>query len=251
VYIPSVEDEAIRDLVRAREDVLRDLKAATGRLKACLWRQDIRSEGRAPGGAAHWRGWAAVVCPTPAHQSVFQEDLRAVSEQTDRLQRLAAARAPWVPRWRWYPVVEAIQALRGVQFTAAVTLIAELGDLSRFAPPRQLMSSLGLTPSEHSRGERRRQGALPKTGTAPARRVLVAGAWAYRYPAKVSRPLQLRLEKVPKAIQDISCKAQVRLGKRYRRLMARGQQVNPVVVAIAREMAACVWALAQKGKIAH
>jgi len=125
VYIPSVEDEAIRDLVRAREEVLRDLKAAKVRLKAFLLRQDIRYEGRASWGAAQLRWLAAVVCPTPAQQMVFQEYVRAVTEQTDRLQRLEAELATLVPSWRWHPVVEAIQALRGVQFTAAVTLIAE------------------------------------------------------------------------------------------------------------------------------
>jgi transposase len=113
------------------------------------------------------------------------------------------------------------------------------------------MSYLGLVPSEHSSGERRRQGSITKTGNAHARRVLVEGAWAYRYPAKVSRHLQLRLEKVPKVIQDISWKAQVRLCKRYRRLVARGKNVNQVVVAIAREMAAFVWAIARKVKGAH
>ena len=148
-------------------------------------------------------------------------------------------------------MVEAIQALRGIQFTTAVTLIAELGDLTRFATPRQLMSYLGLVPSEHSSGERRRQGSITKTGNSHARRVLVEGAWAYRYPAKVSRHLQLRLEKVPQAIQDMSWQAQVRLCKRYRRLVARGKQVNQVVVAIAREMAAFVWAIAREVAMAH
>ena len=151
-----------------------------------------------------------------------------------------------VQPWRWAPVVDAIQALRGIQFIAAVTLIAELGDLQRFESPRQLMSYLGLIPSEHSSGERRRQGGITKTGNSHARRVLVEGAWAYRYPAKVSRHLQLRLETVPKVIQEISWKAQVRLCKRYRRLAARGKHVNQVVVAIAREMAAFVWAIARE-----
>ena len=251
VYIPSVEDEAIRDVVRAREDVLKDLKAAKVRLKACLLRQDIRYEGRANWTAAHLRWLANVVCPTPAQQIVFQEYVRAVSEQTERLQRLEAELLPLVQTWRWAPVVAALQALRGVQFLAAVTLIAELGDLTRFETPRQLMSYLGLVPSEHSRGERRRQGSITKTGNSHARRVLVEGAWAYRYPAKVSRHLQLRLEKVPKAIQDISWKAQVRLCKRYRRLVARGKNVNQVVVAIAREMAAFVWAIAREVQVAH
>lgn len=251
VYIPSVEDEAIRDLVRAREDALKDLKAAKVRLKAFLLRQDIRYEGRANWTAAPLRWLANVVCPTPAQQIVFQEYVRAVTEQTERLQRLEVELATLVPSWRWHPVVEAMQALRGIQFTAAVTLIAELGDLSRFDTPRQLMSYLGLVPSEHSSGERRRQGSITKTGNSHARRVLVEGAWAYRYPAKVSRHLQLRLEKVPKAIQDISWKAQVRLCKRYRRLVARGKQINQIVVAIAREMAAFVWAIAREVKVAH
>jgi transposase len=246
-----VEDEAIRDVVRAREDVLKDLKAAKVRLKAFLLRQGIRYEGRANWTAAHPRWLAKVVCPTPAQQIVFQEYVRAVSEQTERLERLEAELATLVPSWRWAPVVEAIQALRGVQFIAAVTRIAELGDLSRFASPRQLMSYLGLTPSEHSSGERRRQGAITKTGNAHARRVLVEGAWAYRDPAKVSRHLQLRLEKGPKVIPDMSWKAQVRLCKRYRRLVARGKNVNQVVVASAREMAAFVWAIAREVAVTH
>jgi transposase len=174
-----------------------------------------------------------------------------VSDQTERLQRLEAELPALVQSWRWLPVVEAIQALRGVQFIAAVTLIAELGDLTRFENPRQLMSYLGLIPSEHTTGERRRQGSITKTGNSHARRVLVEGAWAYRYPAKVSRHLQLRLETVPKVIQDISWKAQVRLCKRYRRLVARGKRVNHVVVALAREMAAFVWAIAREVKGTH
>ena len=251
VYVPAVEDEAIRDLVRAREDALRDGKAARGRLKASLLRQDIRYEGRATWGPAHLRWLAKVVCPTPAQQIVFQEYVRAVSEHTERLQRLEAELQTQVKTWRWMPVVEAIQALRGVQLIAAVTLMAELGDLTRFANPRQLMSYLGLTPSEHTTGEHRRPGAITKTGNSHARRALIEGAWAYRYPAKVSRHLQLRLEKVPKVIQDISGKAQVRLCKRYRRLMARGKDANQVVVALAREMAAFVGAIAREVEVAH
>jgi len=251
VYVPSVEEEALRDLVRAREDVLKDLKAAKVRLKAFFLRQDLRYDGRANWGPAPRRWWADVVCPTPAQQSVFPEYVRAVSEQTERRQRLEAELATVVARWRWYPVGGAIQALRGVQGPAAVTLSAELGDCSRFDNPRQLMSYLGLIPSEHTSGERRRQGGITKTGNSHARRALVEGAWAYRYPAKVSRHLQLRLEKVPKVIQDISWKAQVRLCKRYRRLLARGKQVNQVVVAIAREMAAFVWAIAREVRVVH
>jgi transposase len=251
VSIPRVADAAIRAVVRAREAVLKDLQAAKVRLKAFLLRQDIRYAGRANWTAAHLRWLANLVCPTPAPQIVFQAYVRAVSEQTERRRRLEAELPPLVQPWRWAPVVAAIQARRGVQFIAAVTLIAELGALTRFETPRQLMSYLGLVPREHSSGERRRQGSITKTGNSHARRVLVEGAWAYRYPAKVSRHLQLRLEKVSKVIQDISWKAQVRLCKRYRRLVARGKQVNQVVVALAREMAAFAWAIAQEVTVAH
>jgi transposase len=131
-----------------------------------------------------------VVCATPAQQIVFQEDIRAVNEHPERLQRLEHDLHEQAKAWRLNPVVEALQALRGVQFTVAVTLVAELGDLSRFETPRKLMTCLGLVPSEYSTGERRRQGSLTKAGNTHARRVLVEGAWAYRDPANVSRHLQ-------------------------------------------------------------
>jgi transposase len=245
IYVPGIEDEALRDLSRGREDAMRDLKATKYRLKALLLRQDIRYTGRANWNAAHLRWLAHVVCPTPAQQIVFQEYVRAVTEQHDRLQRLESALHDQVKSWRLYPVVEAIQALRGVELTAAVILIAELGDLTRFDTPRKLMSYLGLTPSEYSSGERRRQGGITKAGNTHARRALVEGAWAYRYPAKVSRHLQLRLERAPAEVQAISWKAQVRLCKRYRQMIARGKHANEVVVAIAREMAAFAWAIAR------
>jgi transposase len=246
VYVPTVEDEAIRDLSRAREDAIRDLKAAKFRLKAFLLRHDIRYSGRAAWGPAHLRWLSEVVCPTPAQQIVFQEYVRAVNEHTERLQRLEQELHDQVKSWRLKPVVDALQALRGVQFTVAVTMVAELGDLTRFDHPRQLMKFLGLIPSEYSSAERRRQGSITKAGNTHARRALVEGAWAYRYPAKVSRHLQLRLETQPKIIQDISWKAQVRLCKRFRRLMARGKHANQVVVAIARELVGFMWAIAKQ-----
>jgi transposase len=246
VYLPAIADEAIRDLCRAREDAIRDLKAAKFRLKAFLLRQDIRYTGRATWSPAHLRWLSEVVCPTAAQQIVFQEYVQAVTEHTARLQRLEEELQAQVQTWRLAPVVDALQGLRGLQFTVAVTTVAALGDLTRFENPRQLMSDLGLTPSEYSSGERRRQGGITKTGTTHARRALIEGAWAYRYPAKVSRHLQLRLEKRPKPVQDISWKAQVRLCKRYRQLNARGKHANQVVVAIARELVAFMWAIAQQ-----
>jgi transposase len=246
VYVPQVADEAIRDLARAREDTLSALQDAKFRLKAFLLRHDIRYTGRANWSPAHLRWLSEVVCPTPAQPIVFQAYVRAVTEHTARLQRLEQELQEHVHAWRLHPVVEALQALRGVQFMVAVTMVAEIGDLTRFNTPRELMKFLGLIPSEYSSGARRQQGSITTAGNTHARRALVEGAWAYRYPAKVSRHLQLRREQQPKMIQDISWKAQVRLCKRYRQLVARGKHANIVTVAIARELAGCMWAIARE-----
>jgi transposase len=249
VSVPQVEDEAMRDLSRAREDPLSALKDATFRLKAFLLRHDIHSTGRATWSPAHLRWLAAVVCPTPAQHRVLQEYIRAVTDHTERLQRLAQERQDHVQSWRLPPVGEALQALRGVPCIVAVTTVAALGDLTRCDHPRELMKFLGLIPSEYSSGERRQQGSMTQAGNTHARRALVEGAWAYRYPAKGSRHLQLRLEKHPKAIQDISWKAQGRLCKRYRRLIARGQHANQVGVAMARALVGLMGAMAKQGPV--
>jgi transposase len=152
--------------------------------------------------------------------------------------------------WRFFPVVEALQALRGVQWTVAVTTVAELGDISRFTNPRQLMAYLGLTPSEYSSGEKRTQGGITKTGNGHARRAIIEGAWAYRYPAKISQHIRKRQEHLPKDVQDIAWKAQVRLCNRYRRLICRGKNLNVAVTAIARELAAFMWAISREVKLA-
>jgi transposase len=244
--VPAVDDEALRDLSRAREETLRDLQAAKLRLKAFVLRHDSRSTGRATWRPAHLRWLSAVVCPTPAQQIVFQAYVQTVTAQSDRLGRLELALHEQVKTWRFAPVVEALQALREVQCTVAVTTVAELGDLTRFEHPRQLMHYLGLTPSAYASGGRRQQGGMTKTGNTHARRALVEGAWAYRYPAKVSRHLQLRLEKLPTVIQAISWQAQVRLCKRYRQLIAKGKHATQVVVAIARALSAFMWAIAKQ-----
>jgi transposase len=139
VYVPTVEDEAIRDLIRAREDAIHDLKSATCRLTAFLLRHDLRYVGGAKEGPAHLRWLSEVVCQTPAQQIVFREYVRAVSEHAERLQRLEQKRHEHVNAWRLPPVVESLQALRGVQCTAAVTMVAEIGDLTHFDNPRELM----------------------------------------------------------------------------------------------------------------
>jgi transposase len=178
VHVPSVQDEAIRDLVRARDAARVTLKAAKLRLKSFLLRQGLNYTGRANWNAPHRRYLAKVVCPTPAQQIVFQESVRAVDEQVDRLQRIEKELLDLVPSWRLAPVVEALQALRGVQWIVALTVVAELGDLTRFENPRQLAAFVGLVPSEHTSGEKRRQGSITKTGNSRARRALVEGAWA-------------------------------------------------------------------------
>ena len=211
-----------------------------------LLRHAIHYTGQATWHPAHLRGLSEVVWPTPAQQIGFQEYIRAVNEHTDRLQRLEQERNEHVTPWRLQPVVAALQALRGVQFTVAVTPVAALGDLTRFDTPRQPMDYLGLTPSASSRGPRRQQGAITKTGNSHAQRALVEDAWASRYPAKVSRHLPLRLEKQPQGIQDISWQAQVRLCKRYRPLLARGKHVTQGVVALARKLVGFRWAIAKE-----
>jgi len=167
VYVPSVEDEAIRDLCRARDAARGTGKDAKLRLKAFLLRLGRHYVGRATWNDAHRRYLAKVVCPTPAQQIVFQESVRAVDEQVDRLQRLEAELLERAPAWRLYPVVQALQALRGVQFLVAITVVAELGDLTRFDSPRQLAAFVGLTPSEYSSGGTRRQGGDHQGGQWP------------------------------------------------------------------------------------
>ena len=244
VSVPKVEDDAIRDLTRAREETLSALKDATCRRKAFLRRHDSRSTGQAHGGPAPLRWLSEGVCPTPAQHIVFQAYVRAVTAHTERLQRLAQERHEHVQAWRLHAVVEALQALRGVQCTVAVTMVAARGDLTRCDTPRARMKCLGLIPSAYASGERRQQGSLTQAGKTHARRALVEGAWAYRSPAQVSRHWPLRREKQPKMIQDISWQAHVRLCKRYRPLVARGTQAHIVTVAIARELAGCMWAIA-------
>lgn len=250
IYVPQVDDEAIRDLCRAREDAIGDLKAAKARLKSFLLRHDIRYSGRANCNDAHLRYLATVVCPTAAQQIVFQEYLHAVSERVERLDRLDTQLREQAKAWRFYPVVEALEALRGVQFTVAVTIMAELGDLTRFSSPRELMAYLGLTPTEHSSGDRRRLGSITKAGNTHARRAFVEGAWAYRHPAKISPSIRRRQEHLPKPVQDIAWRAQIRLCKRYRQMVGRGKHPNIAATAVARELAAFVWAIAREVKLA-
>jgi len=250
VYVPEPADEAIRDLARAREDTRRDLNAARFRLKALLLRNDIRYAGKADWKPEHVRWLARLVLPSPVQQIVFQEYVRTVTERTELLGRLEGQLREHSQGWRFAPVVAALQALRGVQFTVAIITVAELGDLTRFDSPRQLMSYLGLTPSEYSSGDRRRQGGITKAGNGHARRALVEAAKAYRHRAKLSEAMQARQQELPAAVRDIAWKAQVRLCGRYRKLHARGKHPNTIAAAIARELAGFVWAIVKAQPLA-
>jgi len=246
VHVPRVEDESIRDLCRAREDAMKDLKAAKQRLKSFLLRHGIEYPGRAAMVSEQEPWVARVTCATPVQQLVFQEYVRAVSHQRGRLTGLEAELEDQAKSWSLYPMVEALQALRGVKATVAVTMAAEVGDLTRFDNPRQLTAYLGLIPSEYSSGEKRHVGSITKTGNSHARRVLIEGAWAYRYQARVSRVIQKRQEALPPAVRDIAWKAQVRLCKRYRKLTGRGKHSNVAVTEVARELACFMWAIARE-----
>jgi transposase len=241
VTIPDERDEAIRDLSRARVDAVRARLKARQQLKALLLRQGRRYSGKSSWTAAHERYLATISFPHPAQDIAFAEYRQAVSEGEARVERLTQALRQQVEDWRMQPLVSAIMTLRGLELIAASTIVAELGDLRRFAHPRELMGYVGLVPSEHSTGSKRRQGAITKTGNAHVRRVLIEAAWNYRYPARLSRPLQLRQQGQPAAIREIAWRAQLRLAHRYRRLSARGVQYNKLCVAIARELVGFIW----------
>ena len=246
IYVPEPEDEAVRDLSRSREVAMKDLKDAKYQLKALLLRNNVNYEGTANWSKKHLRWLTELILPHPAQHIVLQEYLQTIEERIRRLERLDNELLHHVRQWRYYPVVKALQAMRGVRLLVAVGVVAELGDLNRFDHPRKLMSYLGLVPSEHSSGGKQRQGAITKCGNRRARRLLVEGAHSYRYPANISTEIQLRQEGLPKDIVDIAWKAQLRLCKRYQRMSKKGKHYNVIVTAIAREMAAYLWAIAKE-----
>jgi len=245
VYVPGVEDESIRDLVRAREDAVKAKRVARQQLKAMLLRLGIRHEGRGTWGPKYFEWLSNLKMPTRVQQIVFQEYINTIHQTTERVERLTQQMSEEVPSWRLYEVVKALQALRGVSLVVAVTVMAELGDLGRFDNPRQLMAYLGLVPSEHSSGPKTRRGGITKTGNRRVRQVLIEAAQSYRYPARVSLLLLKRHRGLPQNVVDIAWKCQVRLCKRFKKLTGRGKHHNTVVTATARELAGFVWAIAK------
>jgi transposase len=245
VWVPDQAHEAIRDLVRARQAAVRTLRQARQRLSGFLLRHG-RHYHRPAWTQLHRRWLASLKFDQAIHHIVLEDCIAAVEAAMARRDRLEAHIEAVLPEWSLAPVVEALQALRGVRLVAAATLVAELGDITRFTNPRQLMAYLGLVPSEHSSGRTRRQGGITKAGNGAARRMLIEAAWSYRFPARISREQLLRQERQVKPIRDIAWKAQERLCRRYRKLARAGKQPTVITAAIARELAGFIWAIAKQ-----
>jgi transposase len=246
VWAPDPAHEAVRDLARAREAAADDLRRKRQQLLSFLLRHSRIYSGGGHWTMAHRRWLAGQKFEHPAQQIAFQEAIDAIEDALQRLRRLEKQLAIIVPEWSMAPVVEAYQAMRGASFVVAVTFAAEIGDVRRFDTPRQLASFLGLVPAESSTGDTIRRKGLTLAGNRRARRALVEAAWTYRYPARISETLRVRLEGLPKPVRDIAWKAQVRLCARYRRLSATGKKLPIVVAAIAREIAAFLWAIGRE-----
>lgn len=246
VWIPGGEQEAMRDLTRAREDMKAIELKSRQRLSAFLLRHNHIYTGKSRWTQAHFRWIEALKMTSPVQQIVLQEYVDTVGDAQRRVAGLTAQMHRALAQWSLRPVVEALMALRGIQVITAMTVLAELGDLTRFDSPTQLMGFLGLVPSEHSSGSKRRQGAITKTGNSHVRRVLVEAAWAYRFPARKSQVIQRRAEKTPPAVQSIAWKAQKRLCARYRHLIEAGKIKNQATTAVARELAGFIWAIAHE-----
>ena len=245
VRVPDLCDEAVRDLVRGRDDAVREQRNARHRLKALLLRNGIRYAGKAAWTPAHLRWLASLKMPLGAQQISFQEYLHSITECSARIVRLEQAMRDQLPGWALRPLVQALMALRGVQLIAAMTLVAELQDFMRFEHPRKLMAYVGLVPGEHSSGPKRRQGSITKAGNSAARRMLVEVAWHYLSGPRVSPIIAKRHDQLPKAITDIAWAAQLRLSAKFKRLLARKVIKTKAVVAVARELVGFIWAIGQ------
>ena len=246
VWVPDVAHEAMRDLVRARTTAVRVLGKARQHLGGFLLRHARIFAGQRAWTLAYRRWLTTVRFDHPAQQIVLQDYIHAVEDAEKRIAGLVQQIEQLLEAWSMAPVVKAIQAMRGVAFINAVTLVAEIGDFTRFANPRQLMAYVGLVPSEHSSGGNVRRGGVTKAGNGQARRALIEGAWTYRMQARISRKLHDRIEPLPQEIRDIAWKAQLRLCTRYRRLAATGKPTVVVTTAIAREMIGFIWAIAHR-----
>ena len=245
VWVPDREQESIRDLTRAREDMKAMERQARQRLNAFLLRHGkVYESGKSKWTQAHFRWLEQVKFEVPVQQIVFEEYVGAIKQAQQRVSGLEDVMLKVMDGWSLAPVVEALMALRGIKLITAMTVMAELGDITRFDSPSQLMAYLGLVPSEYSSGKSKRRGGITKTGNGHVRRVLTESAWCYRFQARRTAHLQRRAEKTSDEVQAIAWKAQKRLCGRYQHLLGRGKLKVQVCTAIARELVGFIWAIA-------
>jgi transposase len=248
VWVPDEGHEAMRDLVRARETAVDDLRRKRQVISSLLLKHGRVYAGKTTWGAMHVRWLQEQTFAHPAQQVVLQEMVLAERHARERLGRIEAAIAELLPGWSLAPVVEALQALRGIRLVTAATIMVEAGDLGRFETARQFMGYLGLVPGERSTGNTVRRLGITKAGNGRLRRALVESAWTYRHPPRTGKLKHYVLEKLPTSVKDIAWKAQTRLCARYRALASRGKHLTVAVTAVARELAGFVWAIGREVK---
>ena len=245
VWVPDDAQEGLRDLTRAREDMKSLQLKAKQRLSAFLLRHGKCYGGKSNWTQAHFRWLEGMKFTQPVQQIVFQEYVDTVKMLSKRIgaldQQLESAASESV----FWPVIEGLMALRGINLLTATTVVAEIGDLRRFASAPQLMAYLGVVPSEHSSGATKSRGSITKTGNGHVRRVLVEAAWTYRHPARKTAYLQRRAERTSDEVQEIAWKAQKRLCARYKLMEGKGKLKVQACTAVARELAGFIWAIGQ------
>jgi transposase len=246
VWVPDRHHEAMRDLTRARDAAVMDLRRKRQQVSAFLLRQGLHYPGKTTWGKAHMNWLASQKLEYLEQRIAFEEMILAVRQAQERLERLEQAVHAAVPDWSLAEVVTALMAMRGMGLISAATFLAEIGDLSRFQTPSELMGYLGLVPSEDSTGDKIKRGPITKAGNRRARRMLVECAWSYQHPPRIGRDKQAKVAAAPSAVREIAWKAQCRLNKRYRALVRRGKLKTVAVTAIARELAGFIWAVARE-----
>ena len=245
VWVPTAEDEALRDLVRAREDAVADRLRARHQLSKFLLRRGVQPPAGVRPWSAAYRRWLDGLSWTGPSAVVFRESVHTLDEIAARIQRLEQAIREAAATHPQATVIQALQALRGVQLITAVTVVSEVGSFARFRRAGQVMGYAGLVPREYSSGTRQWRGGITKTGNAHLRRVVVEAAWAYRHPAALKATLRARQAGQPPEVQDIAWRAQVRLHQKWERLIHRGKGGGVATAAVARELLGFMWAVAQ------
>jgi transposase len=247
VHIPDAVDESIRDLCRARTDAVDDKRRATCQLKSFLLRHGYRQSGKAPWSEGHMRTLRRIALPLPAMNTVLEEYIQAVDAGHQRITRLEHHMELLLATWAQAPVVRALMGLRGFRLVSAMITVSELGDIHRFASPRQFMAYLGLVPSEASSGGQRRQGSLTKTGNSHLRWLFNESAQHYRLPPRISIGLARRQEEIHaihrREVKQISWKCQHRLYDKGKKLAGRLVMRQKVQISLARELCGFVWAI--------